>query len=131
MQNIKSAAKFLVIDVVGSLIYFIPWWYYRGALKIIKALTDQARDLIRTLNLKILARFLFIPMYGLTDIWSRVISFPVRVVHFFILATIALVYMSILIALLLLWLLAPIFIVYNILYQLGLMPFNIYEYLWE
>lgn len=131
MQNIKSALKFLVVDLFGSVIYFLPWWYFRGTAKILQVLLYQAKDLVRTLNLPTLARFLFTPMYGLTDVLSRVISFPVRVVHFTILAIIALTYMAALLTLLILWLAAPPFVIYNILFQLGLMPFNIYEYIWS
>lgn len=130
MQNLKSAVKFLLVDLVGSVIYFLPWWYYRGTLKIIALLRYQAKDLVRTLNLSTLAKFLFTPMYGLTDPLSRAISLPVRVVHFTILTSIALVYMSVLLILLCIWLAAPAFVIYNILYQLNLVPINIYQYIW-
>ncbi len=129
MQTVKSALKFLFIDILWSVVYFLPWWYYRGTLKIIGLLRYQAKDLVRTLNLKILARFLFTPMYGLNDIVSRLISFPVRVVHFSLLMIIAVAYMTVLILILLLWLIVPVFVLYNILYQIGLMPVNIFE-LW-
>lgn len=130
MQNLKSALKFLAIDLIGSVVYFLPWWYYRGTLKILRLLGYHAKDLVRTLNLSTLAKFLFTPMYGLTDPVSRAISLPVRIVHFAILTTIALVYMSGLLILLILWLAAPLLVIYNILYQLNMMPINIYEYIW-
>jgi hypothetical protein len=118
--------RLIVVDIIGKMIYFPVWWYTKGTARIIRLISHQASDLIHTLNLKILAKFLFVPMYGLTDIWSRVISFPVRLVHFVVLSMVALSYMIALLVLLMLWLILPLFILYNILYQLGILPFNIY-----
>lgn len=109
-----------IATVLKSLLYFPAWWYGTGLVKIARNIVVQAQALIHTLNLPVLARFLFTPMYGLTDIWSRIISFPVRVVHFLVLSTLALAYIAWLIIVLLGWIILPLFIVYNIGYQLQL-----------
>lgn len=107
-----------VVNVLKSLLYFPIWWYGKGLVRIAQSIVVQAHELVHTLNLGVLARFLFTPMYGLTDFWSRAISFPVRVVHFLLLSTFALIYIMWLIVLLLGWILLPVFIIYNIGYQL-------------
>lgn len=119
----------MVVDIVLMVMYFPVWWYGAGTIKIIRVLSWQAQDIVRSLNLKILAQYLFVPMYGLTDIWSRLISFPVRLVHFSLLTLQATAYIILLLALLAVWLLAPVFVVYNIVYQFGIIDTNIYLWL--
>lgn len=109
-----------VVNVLKSVLYFPAWWYGEGLVRIAQGIVLRAQELIHTLNLSVLGRFLFTPMYGLTDFWSRAISFPVRVVHFLLLSILALLYSAWLIILLIGWIILPVFILYNIGYQLQL-----------
>ncbi|MFA5995545.1 MAG: hypothetical protein WCW27_03680 [Patescibacteria group bacterium] len=118
MHPIWDVFKLLGKDIIGRIIYFPIWWYTTGLFNITRHIVAQTKDLVRHLNLKILARFLFTPMYGLYDIWSRAISFPVRVVHFLLLSTYALINILFLLLRLIFWLALPGFVFYNIFYQL-------------
>lgn len=129
MQAILHAFRFFFTEIFWGVVYFIPWWYGTGRGKIQRALINQAKDLVRTLHLKTLARFLFQPMYGLTDIPSRIISVAVRIVHFTLLMILATIYLAGLLVFLLIWLLFPIFVAYNIAFHFGVIPFNIYTWL--
>lgn len=129
MQAFVQAIRFVVIDVIIMAAYFPLWWYGQGVVKLLRMIEAQMLDIARSLNLKILARYLFTPMYGLTDIVSRLISFPVRVAHFLVLTTMALVYSALLLFVLAVWLAAPIIITYNVLYQLEFVHVNMYDLL--
>lgn len=131
MDYTKGVLKLVLHDIIGNIIYFPIWWYTKGTLHLLQTIHSEVQDLVRTLNLKTLARFLFTPMYGLNDIVSRLISFPVRVVHFCILSAIALVYIAGLTVMLLFWLIFPIFVMYNVLYQLHIVSLNIYSFAWN
>ena len=129
MEAVKHAATFVVKDLLGGVLYCIPWWYGKGRKAIQTMLFDHIRGFARNLHLGTLGKFLFTPMWGMTDWQSRLISIPVRIGQFVILLTVAIFYTVGLLLVLLVWLLFPVFVVYNLVYQLGIVPLNIYEYL--
>jgi len=120
MNIFWQSIKFILKDVIFSILYFPVWWYTEGAYKILKRINQETRNFAHNLNLGILFKYLFKPMYGLTDIWSRIISFMVRIVHFCVLGSLALIWILILVIFFLAWLALPVFIVYNILFQLNI-----------
>lgn len=128
MYLVWQTIRFILVDLLWQAVYFPLWWYGQGAWHILKIIGANIKEFAHSLNLKILFKHLFKPMYGLGDIWSRIISFFVRIVYFFILLGITLAWIFVLFVLFLLWLLVPIFILYNILFQLNLIGFNIYGY---
>ena len=130
MQALKYAARFVVVDLFGGFIYFLPWWYGAGRKRIQRSLFDAVRDMVRNLHLKTLAKYLFSPMYGYTDWQSRIISIAVRLVHFTLLTTITVLYIVVITVALVVWLVFPLFVLYNIGFQLDLIPFNLYIWLW-
>lgn len=97
---------------------FLIWWYTNGLLVLLQRLREHLLDLVRALSLKLLFRYLFVPMYGYYDIWSRVISFGVRLVHFLFLFIYTLLYLAIEILVVVFWCLLPLFVLINLLYQL-------------
>lgn len=128
MNTAYYALRFLVKDILWSIIFFIPWWYITGRRNLEKMLFGQLEDFMRVLHVRTLARFLFTPMYGLYDPASRVISFFVRIVYFAILMVLMLMYSMILLSFYALWLLFPLFVVYNILFHAQLISFNLYDH---
>lgn len=111
--------RFVVTDVFLSLVYFPVWWYTTGVMKVLRLIQRQLHSLAQSFNLKILAQFLFKPMFGQRDIVSRVISFFVRIVHFFVLLFVTVIVSLLLFLLLIVWLLLPIFVVISMIYHLG------------
>ncbi|MFH0819113.1 MAG: hypothetical protein V1898_03925 [Patescibacteria group bacterium] len=119
MTLILNTIKFIAKDIVGNVFYFPIWWYTAGAFKILRRIKNDIQSFARELSIGILFRYLFKPMYGLTDFWSRVISFMVRIVHFAVLLIVTIIWVLILLFLFLIWLALPLFVVYNLLYQIG------------
>lgn len=120
MKSTLEPVKFIATDIFGSVIYFPVWWYTVGAWNVIELLLQELRGFAQGYNLKVLFQFLLTPMFGQYDIEGRIISFFVRIVHFFVLTIFTLCYSIILLFLLAAWLLLPVFVVANILFQLGM-----------
>lgn len=116
---IWETIRFIIVDFVLNVVYFPLWWYTTGLLKVVKMIQREAGGLIRSLNLKTLARFLFKPMFGQNDIWGRIISFYVRSVHFVVLTVYTFIYTIAVSLLLIVWILIPPLIAYMIAYNLG------------
>ena len=112
-----SSLKFVLIEVIGDIIYFPVWWYTAGFLKIAEHTWQSSRDILDSFNIPILFRHLLTPMYGDYSWSGRTISFFVRIVHFFIMFLVALVWIIVVAAGGLLWLLLPIVVAYTIFYQ--------------
>ncbi len=91
-------------------------------MKVVQMIVREAKGIVYSLNLKILFRFLLKPMFGQYDLWGRIISFGVRIVHFIVLMVRAMILTLLLLLLLVVWVLIPPFLVWNILYHLGLDP---------
>lgn len=118
---------FIVKDIVWNTVYFPLWWYTRGILRILALMKHQVFSLARTLHLPTLFKYLLKPMYGYTDIISRIISFYVRIVQFLVLVIFTLLVVIALSILLIIWILIPIFVVYGIFFHLGWIDFNLYS----
>lgn len=110
--------RFIVSDLILNVLYFPVWWYTTGALRVLRLIGRELQSFTESFRLRTLFQFLWQPMFGLTDPWSRVISVGVRLGHFFVLSLFTLVYTIMLFALFLVWLLLPAFIVYNVLFHL-------------
>ncbi len=63
-------------------IYKIPlWWYGENLASLARTLLATLRTYGASLSLRVWVKNLFVPMYGLSDIQSRLISFVVRLVQ--------------------------------------------------
>ncbi|HBY73105.1 MAG TPA: hypothetical protein DEG44_00235 [Candidatus Kerfeldbacteria bacterium] len=88
-------------------------------MNLIHQIRDQIKAFSRSLYLPTLTKYLFVPMYGYNDIWSRLISFSVRLVQLVIILVMTVLYIVGRCILLVVWLCVPIVVVGNIVYQLG------------
>ena len=93
------------------------WWYSAGLLNLVHQIRDQVKSFSRSLYLPTLTKYLFVPMYGYTDIWSRLISFFVRLVQLVIIIIMTALYIILQCVLLVVWLCAPVVVTGNIVYQ--------------
>ncbi|HLD21492.1 MAG TPA: hypothetical protein VJB65_01170 [Patescibacteria group bacterium] len=109
-----------------AILYFPVWWYTIGLAKVVRLIVREAQSLAQSFRLKTLFRFLFKPMYGLTDMWSRVLSFGVRIVHFFVLLIVTALYTAVFSILCIVWIVLPPFILYNVFFHLGLIDIPFY-----
>jgi hypothetical protein len=111
--------RVIAVDLILNTLYFPIWWYTEGVKKVSHNITNEVRSLTESLHLRTLLAFLFKPMYGQTDIWGRIISVGVRVVHFGVLLLFTVLYTLLLSLLLIVWIILPLFIVYNLIIHLG------------
>lgn len=115
---VLSSTRFLLLDIVGDVLLFPVWWYTKGLADLATRMSQALLDFLDELNIGILAKSLFKPMYGDYSWSGRLISFPVRCVHLGALLFAAMLWAIILFGFLLFWVLLPLFIIYNIGYQL-------------
>lgn len=119
--------EFVLREVVLNILYFPVWWYTKGTARLFNYIIREISDFAASLNLGILFKYLFKPMYGYSDFWSRVISFLVRAAQLLVYFILTVIWSLILFVLLIIWLLLPAFVLYNFLLAAGL-PISIYRF---
>lgn len=77
---ILASGKYFLIELVGDVLYFPLWWYSVGFRQLLLSLGRSLRSSERYLALGLLARSLFLPMFGQYDREGRIISFFMRLV---------------------------------------------------
>lgn len=120
MQSIVGqTAKFIFLDLLGDMFYFPFWWYTRGLLH--RALTTMGRIRTHEANLGVIlwVRNIFVPMFSQKDVVGRLISLVMRFVQIVGRGVALLLLTFYEMILFFLWIIAPIFIVWQILYHLG------------
>lgn len=118
-NSFLSAVKYIVIDVILDVIYFPVWWYTVGTKKVLFFIGREIKALADMLSLKILFKNLLKPMYGDYSRSGRLISFFVRIFHFFFLLITTIVWILVMILLLIFWLFLPLLVIYSIIFQLS------------
>lgn len=116
---LAQTIRFLISDFILELFEFPLWWYTVGLRNVLRLIFQSIRRVGVSLSLPILFRFLLTPMFGLRDWVSRIISFGVRIVHFFILFFISICWTLVLVVFLFLWLVLPVVVIYGFLFHLG------------
>lgn len=112
-----SAFTGLVADVVG----FLPWWYTRGLRRMALYCLGSIESTARSFGVSVWLQNLFVPMYGMYDWQSRIISFVVRFFQL-IFRGIGLCLWSVLMfAVLLAYTLAPIAVFIVIVFEISLL----------
>ncbi|MBI4138934.1 hypothetical protein HY479_02175 [Candidatus Uhrbacteria bacterium] len=73
-------ARYVFLDLVGSIFWFPVWWYTKGLARVASLLIRWLRERSRQYGLKIWIKNFFVPMYGQYDIYGRLISVFMRTV---------------------------------------------------
>lgn len=116
---IISSLRYLTIDLIGDLVRFPFWWYSTGAKKAAVFCWRKVANIEEGLALKVWVVNIFKPMFGQYDWQGKIISFFVRVVQIIFRSIIMLVAICFFIALFLVWLALPIYIIYQIVITLN------------
>jgi hypothetical protein len=119
------AAKYLMIDMVGSFLYFPVWWYTKGLVGAGAASVRLVRDAGRSLGIGVWAKNLFTPMYGYYDAMSRIISFCIRSIAVFFYAFLMLFVIAFALALFAAWIALPAVVAYGIFFQFEAFPYSV------
>ena len=125
-QNVAiKSLRFLFVDVIADVGYFPFWWYTTGLKKAATRLLNTISQADREVALSVWVKNIFVPMYGQYDWQSRLISFLMRVVQIIGRSLVVLGWFLFSCVMFLCWLVLPIFIVAQILLNLGLISWNI------
>lgn len=121
---VVRALRYIGLEFVWGILYFPVWWYSAGLKKMFIFIKNEVLSFAATLNLKILFKSLFKPMYGDYSREGRIISIFVRFFHFLFLFIAELVLIVVLLIVFLAWLLLPLIVAYFIFFQFSNYPEN-------
>jgi len=106
----------ILVDELKTFLYFPVWWYSKGFLRALRGTINAVFDFEKTLGFMIWTKNLFNPMYGQRDIAGKIISFFLRLVQIIARGIVLLIIIIIAIGFIILWLLLPIIIIYQIIF---------------
>lgn len=78
-SNTLILIKSLVWDIAGNVIYFPVWWYTRGLIRVAVFLFKFVGGMEMRLAVRVWIVNIFRPMYAVSDIPGRIISFLMRI----------------------------------------------------
>lgn len=107
-------------DILKDVLLFPLWWYSVGLLRMTIKLKDFIADREKSLALFIWIKNVFIPMYGQRDWQGILISLFIRFVQIIFRSIIMIFWLAVALGLFWLWVIAPIFIIYQIIWQIFL-----------
>lgn len=115
LDTAKTVGKF-----VFDIIYFPLWWYSRGFLLILIWAKKFLGNRLLASSLTVWVRNIFTPMYGQRDWAGMLISFLTRFLQIIFRSLVMLFWLLITVCIILLWLITPVIIFYQIIFQLNL-----------
>lgn len=122
MNLMQNSFIFYSIKITSELFWdivkFPLWWYSRGLLKMVLRMKSFLRDKERSLAFFVWLKNIFRPMYGQNDIAGFLISFMVRLFQIIFRGIVLLFWSLISLSVVLIWLILPIFVIYQLILQL-------------
>lgn len=113
---------------IGKIILLFPiYWYTQGLVTRGCGVLRELKECRQLFHLRILFRHLFTPLYGYTDWETRFVSVIARAGHFVVMTTLAVAFVIVLIGEFLVYIAIPPFLLYNVLYQLGVINLDLYS----
>lgn len=109
----KIIAQFL-LDVL----YFPIWWYSRGIFKVVSWSGRFISARQKGLALGVWVKNIFTPMYGQHDWAGMLISFITRLLQIIVRSVVMLFWLLICFIVIVCWLAAPLYIAYQLIFQL-------------
>lgn len=109
-----NAFKYVMIDLIGDVLYWPIWWYTKGLKKAVFYCLKEIGDQEERLGLTIWVKNIFTPMFGQYDIEGRIISFFARLIQIIIRSMIFIILVTLILILFLAWIFVPVIIFYQI-----------------
>lgn len=117
-NNFLFYATQILAGLVRDLLLFPAWWYTRGLLETAERIMTFWAHSLKALNLLVWMKNIFVPMYGQRDFTGVLVSIFMRIVQI-ILRSIGFIFLLIVgVVAMLLWILAPVLIAWQIIYQI-------------
>ena len=118
----------ILIDVGKTILYFPVWWYSKGLMRVINFITESASlHIHRRLALGVWLKSMFKPMYGDYTKEGRIISFFMRIVVLIYKLIATGLWLVVLLAIFLIWIILPLVVVYYLLFQVFGVPIPFLE----
>lgn len=108
----------IIAEIIWEIIYFPIWWYTEGLINNLIKAKNFISNKEKSLALLVWIKNIFHPMYGQYDWPGVIISFFIRSFQIIVRSLFLLFWTLFIILLLFLWLILPLFIVYEIIFQL-------------
>ena len=109
----------IFVEFWRDILLFPFWWYSRGLVLVAGILWQFLANREKANALFIWIKNLFRPMYGQTDWQGVMISFFMRIVMIAFKFVVMVFWSLFAMVMLTLWIIAPIFVVYEIIYQIN------------
>lgn len=119
-MNSFSSSRLIAANFLFQIFYFPIWWYTFGLFWFARKLWLSFWNYGKSLAIDIWLKNLFVPMYGQYDLAGRIISFLVRLFQVVFRTVLWLAFCLVLFGLFFVWVGAPIFIVWQIIFNLKL-----------
>ncbi len=108
----------ILLQFLKEIIYFPIWWYTKGLFLLLVKIKNFLVNREKAMALLVWIKNIFRPMYGQNDWVGILVSFGVRVVEIFFKTLLMVFWIILAFLFLVLYLVAPIFIIYQIIYQI-------------
>ena len=107
----------ILAELVWNIFYFPIWWYGRGLVNLVIGLINFLADKQKSLALLIWIKNIFRPMYAQYDWSGMLISFFMRLAQIIFRSIIMLFWFMFFLAVIAFWILFPVFVIYEIIFQ--------------
>jgi len=107
-------------NLLKDILYFPLWWYSRGFKQLLVKLRNFLADKERSLALLVWIKNIFRPMYGQYDWAGLIISFLMRFLQIIFRGVIMFFWFLVAITVACFWLLLPLLVMYEIIFQIAL-----------
>ncbi|MBU4315172.1 hypothetical protein KJ673_02085 [Patescibacteria group bacterium] len=118
MQTFLLGLRYFFIDLIGGILRWPIWWYTRGLVLVAKGGKGWIMGYAKSLALSVWLKNLFVPMYGMYDWQSRIISFLMRVAQIIVRAIGVLFLIIAVFIVMVIYLLLPIATVGTFIYEI-------------
>lgn len=107
----------IIVELMYDILYFPVWWYSRGLLNLLMGLKSFLLNKQKGLALFIWIKNIFRPMYAQYDWQGLLISFFMRLIQIIFRSLIMLVWFAVSLAVITFWILSPVLVIYEIIFQ--------------
>jgi hypothetical protein len=117
-NNFLFYATQILAGLARDLLLFPVWWYTRGIMETADRIAGFWAHSLKSLNLAVWLKNIFVPMYGQRDFTGVLISVLMRIVQI-ILRSLGFVFLLVAgVVAILLWIVAPVIVAWQIIYQI-------------
>ncbi len=107
VNTFTLALKYIFLDLIGGVVRFPFWWYSKGLVNVGRWGLRTIRMYGRSLSVGVWIKNLLVPMFGMYDWQSRIISFFMRLFQIVARGFIVLVWSILIVCIMVIYCIAP------------------------